>query len=351
MNVGSIVQSLADKVEPFAEQVGMLMGVIGGIGALLYVGSKVWKNMANGEPLEFYPLLRPFVIGFFVVNFSMVKAPIDFLMERVERLSYGYFEGKFGSIEEQAKKVREKVEEQARERQAKEKAEREERLRDKNMLGQAVEYLKEGAEYMGKNLLSGFSSIAGLISTIVSAVLYCLVYVFKVLITWYYEYVSILYRCILGILGPIAFTVAIFPGFQNGITNWLAKYISICLWPVVFGIVHYLIVSIQTELICSVDYSQWWSAGVALSVAEWQAVFLGIIEIALYLTVPTIVSWIIPNGDTSGALGGMKTMLSSVATAVGAAVGFATGAAGVTASKQMMSKVMNVMNKMKKGVN
>jgi conjugative transposon TraJ protein len=337
MNVGSIVEKITTKVEPFSEQVGMLMSVICGVGALLYIGSKVWKNMSSGEPVDVFPLLRPFVIGFFVLNFSLVKAPVDFLIERAERLSYGYFEKTFGSITEQAEKVQEKVQADAKARKAKEKQQWDEMMQEKKGLKKAFEYLKEGLSYVGKAAAGVMSTFDGFISTAVTSILQLLLYAFKSVLIWYYKYMSIIYRCILGILGPIAFTVSIFPGFSNGITSWLSKYVAICLWPAVFGIINYLIVSIQTELICGIDFSQWWEVGTALSMAEWQSILLTVIEIAAYLTVPTIVGWIIPNGDAGGALSGMKSVLSVVTSAVGAAVGAAIG--GAAAGKAMAKKM------------
>jgi hypothetical protein len=280
-----------------------------------------------------------------VVNFSLVKAPIDFLIERAERLTYGYFEKTFGTIGEQAKRVQAAVQEQARARKAEEKRQWDEKMRSKSTVGKAVEYLKEGAEYAYKGYQAVGSSIGGYISTIITAVLQLLLYGIKTIIVWYYQYMSVIYRCILGILGPIAFTLSIFPSFKEGITNWLSKYIAICLWPAVFGIINYMIVSIQVELICGVDFSQWWEAGAALAVAEWQAIFLTVIEIAAYLTVPTIVSWLVPNGDTSGALSGIKTVLSGAMSMVGAAFGAATGGVAAKVVGKKMGEMMSMMKK------
>jgi conjugative transposon TraJ protein len=325
MEVGSIIQELTDRVEPLAEEIGVVMGSICGIGALLYVGSKVWKSFSNGESLDLYALLRPFVIAFFVINFSIIKAPIDFLIGQVEVVNYGYFEKKFGTATEQAKRVQEKVKEDAQLRAQVIKAEKSEKLEDKNMFKRSLEYLKEGGNIVG-------GSIVGVLSTVVAGVLEGLLYLLKQCIVWFYRYVSLIYRCVLGVLGPIALTIAIFPGFSNGISNWLSKYVSICLWPIVFDVLNFIIVSVQTELICGIDYSEWWTIGFALSVAEWKVVFLTIIEVAVYLTVPTIVSWLVPNGDTNGALGGLKTIFSTIGSAVGAVAGAAVGGK-VAASK------------------
>lgn len=38
------------------------------------------------------------------------------------------------------------------------------------------------------------------------------------------------YLVILTILGPIAFAISIYDGFQSTLTYWLSRYISIYLW-------------------------------------------------------------------------------------------------------------------------
>jgi hypothetical protein len=59
------MQPVLDKV--YAEMIplcGKLIGVaqgLAGFGALWYIASRVWKSIAAAEPVDFYPLLRPFV--------------------------------------------------------------------------------------------------------------------------------------------------------------------------------------------------------------------------------------------------------------------------------------------------
>lgn len=170
------------------------------IAALLYIGSKVWRSMSNGEPIDVFPLLRPFVAGFFVMNFWLVRAPVDFLIARAEGLTYGYFAKTFGSVSEQAKRVQEAVQAQARARKAEEKRRWDEKMRDKNWYEQGLEYLKEGAEYAYKGYQAVSGGFVGVISTVVAAVLLLLLYGVKSIVVWYYQYMSMIYRCILGIL-------------------------------------------------------------------------------------------------------------------------------------------------------
>src|ERR1700750_45070 len=45
---------------------------IAGFAALWYIASRVWRQIAHAEPLDFYPLLRPFALGIAVMLFPMV---------------------------------------------------------------------------------------------------------------------------------------------------------------------------------------------------------------------------------------------------------------------------------------
>jgi len=54
---------LAQLYNNMLPQCGALMGVaqaIAGFAALWYIGVRVWKHIADNEPVEVWPLLRPF---------------------------------------------------------------------------------------------------------------------------------------------------------------------------------------------------------------------------------------------------------------------------------------------------
>ena len=36
---------------------------IAGLGALFYVAYRVWQSLARAEPIDVFPMLRPFAIG------------------------------------------------------------------------------------------------------------------------------------------------------------------------------------------------------------------------------------------------------------------------------------------------
>src|ERR1700754_261039 len=52
-----------------------LIGVgraIAGFAALWYIGSRIWRQIASVEPVDFYPLMRPFALGLAILLFPTV---------------------------------------------------------------------------------------------------------------------------------------------------------------------------------------------------------------------------------------------------------------------------------------
>src|SRR5665213_837706 len=59
-----VLDQLYDEMLPLCSQ---LIGVgrgIAGFAATWYIASRVWGHISRAEPIDFYPLFRPFVIGF-----------------------------------------------------------------------------------------------------------------------------------------------------------------------------------------------------------------------------------------------------------------------------------------------
>src|SRR5674476_163816 len=56
-------------------------GGIAGFAALWYIGSRVWRHIASAEPVDFYPLLRPFALGLAILIFPSVIALINAVMQ------------------------------------------------------------------------------------------------------------------------------------------------------------------------------------------------------------------------------------------------------------------------------
>ena len=54
-----------------ANMAGIAKG-IAGLGALFYIALRIWSSLARAEPIDVFPLLRPFVLGFCIMFFPSV---------------------------------------------------------------------------------------------------------------------------------------------------------------------------------------------------------------------------------------------------------------------------------------
>ena len=71
-NLHQILQSLyADMMPLCGDMAGVAKG-IAGLGALFYVAHRVWQSLSRAEPIDVYPLLRPFAIGLCIMFFPTI---------------------------------------------------------------------------------------------------------------------------------------------------------------------------------------------------------------------------------------------------------------------------------------
>src|SRR6266480_4363364 len=80
-SLNEVLDTLYDDMMPLCSR---LIGVgrgIAGFAATWYIAARVWGHIARAEPIDFYPLFRPFVIGFAVLIFPSVIAMINGIMQ------------------------------------------------------------------------------------------------------------------------------------------------------------------------------------------------------------------------------------------------------------------------------
>lgn len=66
-NLHQILRNLYEEMMPLCSQMTGVAKGIAGLGALFYVAYRVWQSLSRAEPVDVYPLLRPFVIGFCIM--------------------------------------------------------------------------------------------------------------------------------------------------------------------------------------------------------------------------------------------------------------------------------------------
>ena len=135
---------------------------------------------------------------------------------------------------------------------------------------------------------------------------------------------------VLSILGPIAFAISIYDGFQSTMTQWFSRYISVYLWLPVSDLFSSILARIQVLMLQNdIDKLQ---ADASYSIEASNGVYIVfmIIGIIGYFTIPTVAGWIIMAGGM-GNYG--KNVTSSAGKAGSVAAGMAGASAGNIAGK------------------
>src|SRR6476469_9576862 len=94
-----VLDQLYEDMMPLCSKlIGVGQG-IAGFAATWYIASRVWRHIANAEPIDFYPLFRPFVIGFAILIFPSVIAMINGVMKPTVTATSSMVKGSDQAIE------------------------------------------------------------------------------------------------------------------------------------------------------------------------------------------------------------------------------------------------------------
>ena len=68
-NLHQILRNLYMEMMPLCSNMTEIAKGIAGLGALFYVASRVWQALSRAEPIDVYPMLRPFAVGLCILFF------------------------------------------------------------------------------------------------------------------------------------------------------------------------------------------------------------------------------------------------------------------------------------------
>ena len=125
---------------------------------------------------------------------------------------------------------------------------------------------------------------------------------------------------VLSILGPLAFAISVYDGFQSTLTQWITRYISIYLWLPVADLFSSVLARIQT-LMLQRDIEELSDPNFIPDGSNSVYIIFMIIGIVGYFTIPTVAGWIVSAGGTSG----YSRNVTKAGVLAGAAAGAATG--------------------------
>lgn len=309
-----VLDQLYDEMMPLCNN---LLGVgqgIAGFAAIWFIGSRVWRHIASAEPIDFYPLLRPFAIGFCIMIFPSVLNLINGVMKPTVTATASLVEGSNKAIGLLLQK-------------------KEEAIKSTNSWQMYVgesgngdqdrwyKYTHDNASPDSEGMIEGIGNDVKFAMAKAS-------FNFRNSVKeWMSEVLRVLFEAaslcidtlrtfqlvVLSILGPLVFGIAVFDGFQHTLTVWLARYINIYLWLPVANIFGSIIGKIQEKML-QLDIAQVNDYGdTFFSRTDMAYLVFMIIGIVGYFTVPSVANYIVHAGG-GGALSQKVTTIFSNST-------------------------------------
>lgn len=338
----SVLEKLYDEMMPLCSNlIGVGQG-IAGFATIWYIASRVWRHIANAEPIDFYPLFRPFVIGFCIMIFPSVLYLINGVMKPTVTATGAMVEGSNKAVEVLLKEKEKAVKESDpwkmyvgvlgtgdRDRWYK-YTHSDSDPAEEGMLegiGNDVKFAMEKASYSFRNSVKEW--VSEVLRILFEASSLCI------------DTLRTFQLVVLSILGPLVFGIAVFDGFQHTLTVWLARYINIYLWLPVANIFGSIIGKIQEQML-KLDISQINTSGdTFFSRTDMGYLIFMIIGIVGYFTVPSVANYIVHAGG-GGALGQKVTSVfgnstSSVIAKTSQGAGMVMDSMGNAAGKMSQS--------------
>lgn len=317
----SVLDRLYDEMIPLCSQ---LIGVgrgIAGFAATWYIASRIWKHISNAEPVDFYPLFRPFVLGFAVIIFPSVIAMINGVMQPTVSATTTMITDTDKAIAQLLKLKEDAIKKTVYWQMY--VGQSGDGDRDKwyrytfneepdeegwiEGVGNSVSFAMSKFYYNVKNTIKEW--LSEVLKVFYEAAALCI------------NTIRTFHLIVLAILGPLVFGIAIFDGFQHTLTVWIARYLNYFLWLPVANIFGTIMGKIQENML-KLDISQIQGQGdTFFSSTDIAYLIFMIIGIVGYFTVPSVANYIINAGGSNTLLHKVSSGFSSTTRSVTSAAG------------------------------
>ncbi|AJA70456.1 conjugative transposon TraJ protein [Myroides sp. A21] len=318
-NLHEVLQNLYYDMMPLTSQMVSVAKSLAGLGALFFIGIKVWQALARAEPIDVYPMLRPFALGICIMFFpTLVLGTLNTVLSPVVKGTHQILETQVIDLIS-LQKQKDILEKEAMLRNPEAAYLISDEAFDKklNELGWSPSdlatmtgmYLEKWQYDFQKNLRDAFREILEMLFQASALII---------------DTIRTFFLIVLSILGPIAFAISIWSGFESTLLQWLTRYISVYLWLPVADLFSAMLARIQS-LILERDMLLLSDPSFIPDTSNTIYVIFMIIGIVGYFTIPTVTSWIIQASGGSGFLRNVNQSALKTGNISSAAVGATSG--------------------------
>ncbi|HEY9002024.1 MAG TPA: conjugative transposon protein TraJ [Mucilaginibacter sp.] len=287
---------------------------IAGFAALWYIAARVWRQIAKAEPIDFYPLLRPFALGMCIMLFPMVISLMNGIMQPIVATTQGMVTNSNNSIALLLKQKEDAIKNSSAYQMYVGDDGNGDRSKwyaythpddpnDQNegtfsALGNDVKFWMDKEAYNFKNNIKEWMS--EILQVLYAAAILCI------------NTIRTFYLIVLAILGPLVFGFAVFDGLQHTLTQWISRYINIFLWLPIANIFGSIIGQVQQQMI-KLDINQIQSSGdTFFSPTDTCYLVFLCIGIVGYFCVPSVANYVIHAHGGNGLLNRVTQVSASV---------------------------------------
>lgn len=310
----SVLDQLYDDMIPLcSELIGVGQG-IAGFAALFYIGHRVWRNIANAEPIDVYPLLRPFAIGLAIMMFPSVIALMNGVLKPTVTGTAMMMRDSEKAIAYLLKKQEETVMKSGAFQPYPQNdqsnpywyqyANPDEEEETGMMPLMSIRLMMAKAAFALKSAIKQI--VADILHMLYEAAALCI------------NTIRTFYLIVLAIMGPLVFGLSIFDAFQHTLVSWFARYINVYLWLPVANIFGAIISKIQENMLkIDIDFIEQYG-DTMFGTSDLAYILFLIIGVIGYFTVPSVAGYIISPG-------GPNALLTKTTNTFGTAASAATG--------------------------
>lgn len=313
--------------------------IIAGFAAVFYIGYRVWRHIANAEPVDFMPITRPFVLAWCITFFPQVIALTNGILSPTTASTQEMVDDSNATVARLIEKRQEEMKDSKSykmygvndgegDREVWMKYTHSEEVDDEGLFGgisNSMEFTMSKAYYNLKNWFKDLLSF--LLQLLYEAAALCIntLRTFNLLIC--------------ALLGPFVFAISVFDGFQHSLTVWLARYINYYLWLPIANVLGSLLNKIQEKMI-EIDIQQVEEYGDSFfTTSDVGYIIFMLIGIVAYFTVPSMANMIVNAGG--GSI--LTTKISNYA--MGSMSAMASGPAAAAAGAGMMADSFGNQNR------
>jgi conjugative transposon TraJ protein len=283
-----VLENLYDEMIPLCSQLIGVGRVLAGFAALWFIAYRVWGHFSRAEPIDFYPLLRPFVIGFCIAVFPMVLNLINGILQptvaATDAMAQNTNQALFAMLDG-----------------------RQQQLDNPPPTNPSTSPDSDPSRWYQYTHPDGTTNSSGGSSNPIADA-FSIFSLRNLIKTWIAEALEFFYQCaaliidtirtfklvVLSILGPFVFGLSVFDGFQQTIRHWLARYINVFMWLPVANIFGVITAKIQLNM----EQMQLAAGNTDPFFASTNSAYLIFLAIAIvgYFTVPSIAGYIVQAG-------------------------------------------------------